>query len=216
MINGLDFLLIYAAFYNNYYCRYTGFFPRRWTWTGDFKCMEVKTGFCRKRWTQTGSSGTLIGWKSGQTTFIPLWDRMEGAWLWTPDISLIWLMDWFTCWYTRHSLTMGLNGLVYNFKFGIFAWYPFFAGKNYLVKIRTISGFFPKSRIFSGFFPKSRTFSGFSPKNQDIFRFSPQNQDIFHFIPLHGLDNMLVNLFPTNKTIRNVIFRKFITDIKTV
>ncbi len=56
---------------------------RRWTWTGDFKCREVKTGFCRKRWTQTGSSGTLIGWKSGQTTFIPLWDRMEGAWLWT-------------------------------------------------------------------------------------------------------------------------------------
>jgi hypothetical protein len=32
---------------------------------------------------QTGSSGTLIGWKSGQTTFVPLWDRMEGAWLWT-------------------------------------------------------------------------------------------------------------------------------------
>ncbi len=29
---------------------------------------------------QTGSSGTLIGWKSGQT---PPWDRMEGAWLWT-------------------------------------------------------------------------------------------------------------------------------------
>ncbi len=56
---------------------------RRWTWTGDFKCREVKTGFCRKRLTQTGSSGTLIGWKSGQTTFIPLWDRMEGAWLWT-------------------------------------------------------------------------------------------------------------------------------------
>jgi hypothetical protein len=32
---------------------------------------------------QTGSSGTLIGWKSGQTPFFPLWDRMEGAWLWT-------------------------------------------------------------------------------------------------------------------------------------
>ncbi len=32
---------------------------------------------------QTGSSGTLIGWKSGQTTFVPLWDRMERAWLWT-------------------------------------------------------------------------------------------------------------------------------------
>ncbi len=30
---------------------------------------------------QTGFSGTLIGWKSGQTTFVPLWDRMEGAWL---------------------------------------------------------------------------------------------------------------------------------------
>jgi hypothetical protein len=28
---------------------------------------------------QIGSSGTLIGWKSGQTTFVPLWDRMEGA-----------------------------------------------------------------------------------------------------------------------------------------
>jgi hypothetical protein len=61
------------------------FWQRRWTWTGDFKCREVKTGFCRKRWTQTGSSGTLIGWKSGQTTFIPLWDRMEGAWLWTQE-----------------------------------------------------------------------------------------------------------------------------------
>jgi hypothetical protein len=30
---------------------------------------------------QTGSSVTLIGWKSGQTPFVPLWDRMEGAWL---------------------------------------------------------------------------------------------------------------------------------------
>ncbi len=30
---------------------------------------------------QTGSSGILIGWKSGQTTFVPQWDRMEGAWL---------------------------------------------------------------------------------------------------------------------------------------
>jgi hypothetical protein len=32
---------------------------------------------------RTGPSETLIGWKSGQTTFVPLWDRMEGAWLWT-------------------------------------------------------------------------------------------------------------------------------------
>ncbi len=54
---------------------------RRWTWTGDFKCRVVKTGFCRNRAMQTGSSGTLIGWKSGQTTFVPLWDWMEGAWL---------------------------------------------------------------------------------------------------------------------------------------
>ncbi len=54
---------------------------RRWTWTGDFKCREVKTGFYRNRWMQTGSSGTLIGWKSGQTTFVPLWDWMEGSWL---------------------------------------------------------------------------------------------------------------------------------------
>ncbi len=53
------------------------------TWTGDFKCREVKTGFFRKRWMQTGSSGTLIGCKSGQNTFFPPWDRMEGAWLWT-------------------------------------------------------------------------------------------------------------------------------------
>ncbi len=32
---------------------------------------------------QTGSSETIIGWKSGQTTYVPLWDRMEGACLWT-------------------------------------------------------------------------------------------------------------------------------------
>jgi hypothetical protein len=32
---------------------------------------------------QTGSSGTHIGWKSGQTTYVPLWGLMEGEWLWT-------------------------------------------------------------------------------------------------------------------------------------
>jgi hypothetical protein len=32
---------------------------------------------------QTGSSKTLIGWKSGKPTYVLLWDRMEGAWLWT-------------------------------------------------------------------------------------------------------------------------------------
>ncbi len=52
------------------------------TWTGYFKWREVKTGFCRNRSRQTGSSGTLIGWESGQTNFVPLWDRMErGYWL---------------------------------------------------------------------------------------------------------------------------------------
>ncbi len=24
-----------------------------------------------------------MGWKSGKTTYVPLWDKMEGAWLWT-------------------------------------------------------------------------------------------------------------------------------------
>jgi hypothetical protein len=52
---------------------------------GYFKCREVKTGFYRNKSMQTGSSGTLIGWKSGQTTFVPLWDRMDGAWLWTQE-----------------------------------------------------------------------------------------------------------------------------------
>jgi hypothetical protein len=32
---------------------------------------------------QTGSSETLIGWKSGKSTYVSLRDRMEGAWLWT-------------------------------------------------------------------------------------------------------------------------------------
>ncbi len=32
---------------------------------------------------QTGSSEALIGWKSGKTACVSLWDRVEGAWLWT-------------------------------------------------------------------------------------------------------------------------------------
>jgi hypothetical protein len=36
----------------------------------------------KERKMQTGSSETLIGWKSGKTTYVPPWDRMEGAWLW--------------------------------------------------------------------------------------------------------------------------------------
>jgi hypothetical protein len=50
---------------------------------GRFQMQGGKTGFCRKISMQTGSSETLIGWKSGQTTFVPLWDQMEGSWLWT-------------------------------------------------------------------------------------------------------------------------------------
>ncbi len=37
---------------------------------------------------QTGSSETLIGRKSGKTTYVPLWDRMEGAWQWTLDSTV--------------------------------------------------------------------------------------------------------------------------------
>ena len=59
------------------------------TWTGYFKCREVKTGFCRNRSMQSSFSGTLICWKSGQTTFVPLWDRMEGAWLRTLE-TIVW------------------------------------------------------------------------------------------------------------------------------
>ncbi len=69
-------------------------YQRRRTWTGDFKCREVKTGFYRNRSMQTGSSGTLIGWNSGQTTFVPLWDWMEGAWLRTLAKQCHWLTVW--------------------------------------------------------------------------------------------------------------------------
>ncbi len=34
---------------------------------------------------QTDSPETLIGWKYEKTTYFSLWDRMEGAWLWTQD-----------------------------------------------------------------------------------------------------------------------------------
>ncbi len=62
---------------------------RRYGMNGRFEMQGGKNWiFFRKRWTQTGSSGTLIGWKSGQTTFVPLWDRMEGAWLWALGYGL--------------------------------------------------------------------------------------------------------------------------------
>ncbi len=56
---------------------------------GRFQMQGGKTGFCRNRSMQTGSSETLIGWKSGQATFVPPWDRMEGAWLWTLVSSVV-------------------------------------------------------------------------------------------------------------------------------
>jgi hypothetical protein len=65
----------------SYHLRFSLVFRGCTTRTGYFKCREVKTGFYQNKSMQTGSSGTLIGWKSGQTTFVPLWDRMEGAWL---------------------------------------------------------------------------------------------------------------------------------------
>ena len=46
-----------------------------------FQMQRGKNWICRNRSMQSSSSGTLIRWKSGQTTFVPLWDRMEGAWL---------------------------------------------------------------------------------------------------------------------------------------
>jgi hypothetical protein len=42
---------------------------------------------------QTGSSGTLIGWISGQTTFVPLWEQMEGAWLRTLEWQFCTLLE---------------------------------------------------------------------------------------------------------------------------
>ncbi len=55
---------------------------------GSSQKREVKTRFCREISMQTGSSEILIGWKSGKTTYVPLWDRMGGAWLWTPQNQL--------------------------------------------------------------------------------------------------------------------------------
>jgi hypothetical protein len=46
----------------------------------------------------TGSSGTLISWKSGKTTDVPLWDQMEGAWLWTQEALCV------TGVMTRHAM----------------------------------------------------------------------------------------------------------------
>jgi hypothetical protein len=45
---------------------------------GIFQMQGGKNWILPNQSMQTGSSGTLIGWISGQTTFVPLWDRMEG------------------------------------------------------------------------------------------------------------------------------------------
>ncbi len=55
--------------------------PRRYDMNGGSQKLGGKAGFCRNRQMQTGSSETHIGWKSGKTTYFPLWDRMEGSWL---------------------------------------------------------------------------------------------------------------------------------------
>ncbi len=85
------------------------------TWTGYFKCREVKTGFYRNISMQTGSSGILIGWKSGQTTFVPLWDRMEGAWRgrWGQ-------MKWKSVWRGKNILFTGPTRAA---KVGLNLWY---------------------------------------------------------------------------------------------
>ncbi len=44
-----------------------------------FQMQEGKNWIYRNRSMQTGFSGTLIGWISGQTTFVPLRDRMLGG-----------------------------------------------------------------------------------------------------------------------------------------
>ncbi len=77
-----------------------------------FICREVKTEFCRKILMQIGSSGILIGWESGQTTFVPLWDRMEGAWLWTlnwPKIHFLFYMESCLCLLFRNNLYVQLE-----------------------------------------------------------------------------------------------------------
>ncbi len=54
--------------------------------SGDLKCRKVITGFCRKRkgkpvLLRLSVAGNL---EKSLTVYVPLWDRMEGAWLWTP------------------------------------------------------------------------------------------------------------------------------------
>jgi hypothetical protein len=73
---------------------------------------------------QTGSTEALIGGKSGKTTHVPLWDRIEGAWLWTQmQGGENWILakeinadrffgdsHWLEIWKNQLCPSMGLNG----------------------------------------------------------------------------------------------------------
>jgi hypothetical protein len=56
---------------------------RRYDMNGRSQMQGGKNWILLKEINATGSSETLIDRKSGKTTYVLLWDRMEGAWLWT-------------------------------------------------------------------------------------------------------------------------------------
>ncbi len=71
-----------------FYClaAFNSFLQRRYDMNGRSQIQEGKNWILPQEIygeMQTGSSETLIGWKSGKTTYVPVWDRMEGAWQWT-------------------------------------------------------------------------------------------------------------------------------------
>jgi hypothetical protein len=67
-----------------------------------FQMQGGKNWIFPKEMNATGSTGTLIGRKSCQITFVPLCDRMEGARLWTP------FMSYRLCVWSRMSLSQRL------------------------------------------------------------------------------------------------------------
>jgi hypothetical protein len=58
---------------------------RRYDMNGISQMQGGKNRILLKELNANRSFETLIGWnwKSGKTTYVRLWDRMEGAWLWT-------------------------------------------------------------------------------------------------------------------------------------
>jgi hypothetical protein len=60
---------------------------RRYDMNGTFQMQGGESLILPKLINATGFSETLIGLKSGKITYVPLWDRMEGAWLWTQKNS---------------------------------------------------------------------------------------------------------------------------------